>query len=71
MIKSIKHKGLKRFFESGDKSGIQAKHAELLEDRLTVLDSAQSIQDMDIPGYRLHKLKGKLKNCWSIKVSGN
>ena len=71
MIKSIKHKGLKRFFESGDKSGIQTKQSELLEDRLAALDTAQSIQDMDIPGYRLHKLKGRLKNRWSIRVSGN
>ena len=71
MIQSIKHKGLKRFFESGDKSGIQTKQAELLEDRLAALDTAQSIQDMDIPGYRLHKLKGRLKNRWSIRVSGN
>ena len=48
MIKSIKHKGLKQFFESGDKSGIQTKQAELLEDRLAALDSAQSIQDEEL-----------------------
>ena len=71
MIKSIKHKGLQRFFETGNKSGIQAQHSELLEDRLAALDTAQSLQDMNIPGYRLHKLKGKLKNRWSIKESGN
>ena len=71
MIKTIKHKGLQKFFETGTTSGIQAKHSDLLEDRLAALDTAQSIEDMNIPGYRLHPLKGKLKGRWSIKVSGN
>lgn len=71
MIKTIRHKGLQKFFEAGNTSGIQAKHSELLEDRLAALDTAQSIDDMNIPGYRLHPLKGKLKGRWSIKVSGN
>lgn len=71
MIKSIRHKGLQKFFETGNTSGIQAKHAELLEDRLAALDTAQAIDDMKIPGYRLHPLKGKFKGRWSIKVSGN
>lgn len=71
MIKTIRHKGLQKFFETGITSGIQAKHSDLLEDRLAALDTAQSIDDMNIPGYRLHPLKGKLKGRWSIKVSGN
>lgn len=71
MIKSIRHKGLQRFFETGSTSGIQSKHAELLEDKMAALDTAESIEDMNIPGYRLHPLKGKLKGRWSIKVSGN
>ena len=71
MIKSIRHKGLKRFFETGNIAGIQAKHTKLLEDRLTALNTAQSIEDMHIPGYRLHPLQGSLKDRWSVKVSGN
>lgn len=71
MIRSIRHKGLQKFFDSGSVSGIQAKHAALLEDRLAALDTAQSIDDMSIPGYRLHPLQGKLKGRWSIKVNGN
>ncbi|MBE9061463.1 type II toxin-antitoxin system RelE/ParE family toxin [cf. Phormidesmis sp. LEGE 11477] len=71
MIRSIKHKGLRKFFETGNTAGIQAKHAEILEDKLTALDTAESIDDMNIPGYRLHSLKGKLKGRWSIRVSGN
>ena len=71
MIKSIKHKGLQKFFETGTASGIQPQHSEILEDRLAALDTAQSIDDMDISGYRLHPLKGKLKGRWAIKVNKN
>ena len=71
MIKSFRHKGLRRFFETGSKSGIQGKHAERLRLQLAALDTAQSVDDMDIPGYRLHALKGRLKGRWSIWVSGN
>jgi len=71
MIKSIKHKGIQKFFETGNTAGIQAKHSEILEDKLAALDTAESIGDMNIPGYRLHPLKGKLKHRWLIKVSGN
>ncbi len=71
MIKSFRHKGLRRFFETGSKSGIQAKHAGRLRLQLAALDTAQSVDDMDIPGYRFHPLKGPLKGRWSIWVSGN
>ena len=71
MIKSIRHKGLLKFLETGSTASIQAKHAELLEDRLAALNTAQSIGDMNIPGYRLHPLKGNRKGRWAIKVSGN
>ena len=71
MIKSFKHKGLKRYYESASKQGIQAKHASRIRMQLAALDSALSIDDMDIPGYRLHQLKGERKRIWSISVSGN
>ncbi len=71
MIKSFRHKDLRRFFETGSKSGVQAKHAGRLRLQLAALDTAQSVDDMDIPGYRLHPLKGRLKGRWSISVSGN
>ena len=61
MIKSFLHKGLKRFFETGSKSGIQAKHANRLRMQLTALDTAVTIDDMDIPGFKLHGLKGKYR----------
>ena len=71
MIKSFRHKGLRRYFETGVKSGIQARHAGRLRLQLAALDTAQNIEDMDIPGYRLHPLKGRSKGRWSIWVSGN
>ena len=71
MIKSFRHTGLQRFFERGTKSGIQSNHAQRLRLQLAALDTALTIEDMDIPGYRLHKLKGKAKNRWSIWVNGN
>jgi len=71
VIKSFRHKGLKRFFETGRKSGIQAKYAGRLRLQLSALDTAQTIEDMDIPGYKLHRLKGKMKERWSIWVNGN
>ena len=71
MIRNIHHKGLRSYYETGSTSGIQTAHAVRLRMQLTALDTAQTIQDMDIPGYRLHPLKGKLKGRWSISVSGN
>ena len=71
MIKSFKHKGLQKFFESGTKKGIQAKHTSKLRMQLTALDTAHIIEDLEIPGYRLHQLKGARKNLWSITVNGN
>ncbi len=71
MIKSLRHKGLRRFYETGTKSGIQAKHADRLRLQMAALDTAQKIEDIDIPGYSLHPLKGKAKGRWSVWVSGN
>jgi len=71
MIKSFKHKGLQRFFEAGTTRGIQSAHANKLRMQLAAMDTAQSIEDIDIPGYRLHQLKGVRKGTWSITVNGN
>ena len=71
MIKSFRHKGLRRFFETGSTSGIQASHAKRLWMLLVALETAQTIDDMDIPGFRLHPLKGDLDGRWSVTVSGN
>lgn len=71
MIKSFKHKGLHKFFETGSLAGIQASHANRLRMQLAALDTAQTIEDMDVPGFRLHPLKGDRMGIWSITVSGN
>ncbi len=71
MIKSFAHKGLDRFYCSGNKAGIQAKHAKRLQLILSNLDQARSHGDMDLPGLGLHELKGNRKGAWAVKVSGN
>lgn len=71
MIKSFKHKGLEKFYETGNMRGIQADRAKKLRLQLAALDSAQTIDDTDLPGYRLHPLKGDIKGLWSITVNGN
>ena len=71
MIKSFKHKGLEKFYGSGITKGIQANHAKKLRMQLAALDTAQTIDDMDIPGYRLDQLTGDRKDIWSITVNAN
>jgi len=71
MIKSWKHKGLKKFFETGSTAGVQAKHKLRLRIILQRLDAAIEPEDMDLPGMRLHVLKGKLKGYYSVAVNGN
>jgi proteic killer suppression protein len=71
MIKSFKHKGLETFYESDSTKGIQANHAKKLRMQLAALDTAQAIDDMDIPGYRLHQLTGDRRGIWTITVNAN
>ena len=71
MVKSFKHKGLQRLFETGRTAGIQPAHKQKLRIRLAALDTATVIEDMDLPGFRLHPLKGKMKGFWAIDVSKN
>lgn len=71
MIKSFKHKGLQLFFETGSCKGIQAKHKKKLRLQLAALNTAQCIEDIDLPGYNLHQLKGSRAENWSITVNGN
>ena len=71
MIRSFRHKGLEGFFLEGSKSGIQAAHASRLRLQLGRLDAAGGPADMNLPGWRLHPLKGPLKGLWAISVSGN
>jgi proteic killer suppression protein len=71
MIKSFKHKGLRQFFELGDTSGIQAKHIKKLRIQLAAIDTAQVIDDIDLPSFSLHQLKGERDGIWSVSVNAN
>lgn len=71
MIRSFRHRGLEKFFRTGSKAGIQAKHARKLRLQLFALDNAKSPGDMNAPGWQLHPLSGELKGQWAIGVSGN
>ena len=71
MITSIRHRGLKQLYERGDRSGIGANMRDRVERILLVLDQAETLADMDIPGFRLHELTGDRKGTWSIRVTGN
>jgi toxin HigB-1 len=71
VIRSFRHKGLERFFLEGSKAGIQAAHAPRLRLQLGRLDTAVHPGDMNLPGWRMHPLKGPLKGLWAVSVSGN
>ncbi len=71
MIKSFRHKGIKLFFESGSKAGIQASHAAKLARQLSLLNSARSPEEMNLPGWRFHPLSHNLKNHYAVWVDQN
>jgi len=71
MIRSLKHRGLKRLYERGERSGIRPDLLDTVEDILARLDEADAPQAMNLPGYRLHPLKGDLQGLWSVTVRVN
>ena len=71
MIKTIRHKGLKRLFEQDDTSGVNPEHVEKLRDILVTLHAAPTVAHMDLPGFRLHALKGQMKGLWAVTVRAN
>jgi toxin HigB-1 len=71
MIRSIRHKGVKRLYEDDDPRGVLREHTVKLRDILARLDAATTLADMDLPGFRLHPLKGELKGLWAVTVRAN
>ncbi len=71
MIRSFKHRGLKRLYERGDRSGIRFDLLNTVEDIIARLDQATAPQALNLPGYRLHPLKGDLEGFWSVTVRAN
>lgn len=71
MIQGFRHKGLRRLFEKGEAKGLRADQVAKAENILAVLNRARKPSDMDLPGFRLHRLRGDLKDFWSVTVRAN
>jgi proteic killer suppression protein len=71
MIRSIRHKGLKRLFEQDDPSGVNPEHVGKLRNILATLNAAPTVAHMDLPSFRLHPLKGEMKGFWAVTVRAN
>jgi len=71
VIRSFRHKGLERYFTRSDRSGIDRRQSERILRLLDRLDAAMKPEDMNLPGYRFHRLKGDRKRAFSVSVSGN
>ena len=71
MIVSFKHKGLKRLFEDDDRKLIRPDLVERIEDLLSAIDAAQTVEELALPTFRLHQLKGDLKGMWAVTVRAN
>jgi toxin HigB-1 len=71
MIRTIRHKGLKRLFEHDDPSGVNPEHVVKLKDILATLNAAPTAAHMDLPAFRLHPLKGRMKGFWAVTVRAN
>jgi proteic killer suppression protein len=70
MIRTIRHKGLKRLFEQDDPSGVNPEHVAKLRKILATLHAAPTIAHMDMPGFRLHPLKGAMKGLLGRNCPG-
>jgi len=71
MIRTIRHKGLKRLFEHDDPSGVNLEHVGKLRNILATLHAAPTVAHMDLPGFRLHPLQGEMKGSWAVTVRAN
>lgn len=71
MIRRFRHRGLKRFWEEDDPRGLNPEHVAKIDRLLSRLDQASEPQHMDLPGFRLHPLRGNLAGFWSVTVRAN
>jgi toxin HigB-1 len=71
VIQSFRHRGLKRFYEKDERRGLRADYLDKIARILARLDEADAPGKMDLPGFRLHPLKGNLEGFWAMSVSGN
>jgi len=71
MIRRFRHRGLKRLYDDDDRSGLNPQHVERIGLVLARLDVAAEPQHMNLPGWRLHPLRGGLAGFWSVTVRAN
>jgi proteic killer suppression protein len=71
MIRSIRHRGLRRLHEQDNPRGVLAEHVEKLRDILARLDAARTVADMNLPGFRLHRLRGEMEGFYAVVVRAN
>ena len=71
MIKSFRHKGLKRLYEDDDPRSVMADHLTKVRNILARLDAAGCVEDMNLPGFNLHPLKGRLRGFMAVTVRAN
>ena len=71
MIRKFKHRGLKELFESGKAKGVNPQHVTRLRQIIALLETAETLEDMDLPGLKLHELQCQRKGTWAVNVSGN
>jgi proteic killer suppression protein len=71
MIRLIRHKGLSRLYSEDDSRGVIAEHADKLRDILARLDASATVMDMELPGFKLHPLKGQARGFWAVTVRAN
>lgn len=71
MIGNFKHKGLRRFYEDNDRSGVNAEYAEKIKRILSMLDAAEIAEEMDVATFHFHALTGNRKGTYSVTVRAN
>lgn len=70
-MRTFRHKGLRRLFADGDGRGVKSDQVERIENILSVLSAAETLEELGLPSFRLHPLRGQLKGLWSITVRAN
>ena len=71
LIRSFRHKGLKRLYEDDAPRGVMVEHLIKLRNVLARLDAAGSVEDMNLPGFSLHPLKGRLQGFMAVTIRAN
>lgn len=71
MIVAIRHKGLRKLHEEGSAKGVEAIYTARIKRLLASLEAASCPEEMNLPGYKLHPLKGELKTYWAVSVAAN